>query len=312
MRNKILAIIGKDDGQTIRYGGGLSFKVGPDTCEDCGKPAEVIVQGETDSYGFETCALCRPCNEKVETSISDLYDGANVEDREGHFLISECSNYDKGSAYDWTRYFTSLKEAVGYYRRIEDQAAHLGGLYPGNGVQEVDRALRISYDDEGYDSVEGKYEVLKKYAMWEFLGESQPEPPAPEILAAAKAEADRIAGIFDKKELGPIVPEDEVVTLPDGRRVIEYNPYQKLNGLRHHMQARRARGDTSPWSKDPRWELKKLLSYITEVSARSGHNAEYSTALKNAVRALSALQSTVSSETERDACIALKAIRPFW
>lgn len=30
-------------------------------CDDCGAPAEVRVQGETDSFGSEMADLCRPC-----------------------------------------------------------------------------------------------------------------------------------------------------------------------------------------------------------------------------------------------------------
>lgn len=31
------------------------------TCDECGQPAEVRVQGETDSFGCEMYDLCRPC-----------------------------------------------------------------------------------------------------------------------------------------------------------------------------------------------------------------------------------------------------------
>ncbi len=314
---RILAEIGKDDGMTINCGG-YSFKVGPESCEDCGADAEIIVQGETDSFGFETSSMCRPCNDKVESAVADQYNGENVEDRKGHFLVAECTNTDRGAPYDWTRYFTSLREAVGFYRRIENIAAPLSGLYPDNGVQEVNRALKIVRDDEGYDSVVGAYGVLKRHEMHEFLSPMKPAPP--ELIAKIDKQ---ISGIFDKKEEGPLVSEDEtVVNLSNvryGCSGVKYNPYQKLNSLWHYMQTRYkgSEGNTTcAWPKDRRWDLDTFLDFITKESDKPGNNAKYSAALNEAVRALKVLQLTVRSETiwtdERNAANALKAIRPFW
>jgi hypothetical protein len=49
-----------------------------ETCEFCdsagteGVPATTVVQGETDSFGFEQLALCTPCNNKLQEKEEEL------------------------------------------------------------------------------------------------------------------------------------------------------------------------------------------------------------------------------------------------
>lgn len=41
------------------------------TCDDCGKPAEIRVQGETDSFGSELIDLCHACWNAEKEAFSD-------------------------------------------------------------------------------------------------------------------------------------------------------------------------------------------------------------------------------------------------
>ena len=42
------------------------------TCDDCGAPATVRMQGETDSFGSEMADLCQACYDKIQESCVDL------------------------------------------------------------------------------------------------------------------------------------------------------------------------------------------------------------------------------------------------
>ena len=49
-----------------------------ETCDHCAcnegpeVPATTVIQGETDSFGYETLTLCTPCNIKVQEEKQDL------------------------------------------------------------------------------------------------------------------------------------------------------------------------------------------------------------------------------------------------
>ena len=52
------------------------------TCDDCGAPAVIRIQGETDSSGSEMHDLCQSCGDKVLSSI--------IEDRESPKTCDWC------------------------------------------------------------------------------------------------------------------------------------------------------------------------------------------------------------------------------
>ena len=136
---KVLARIPQDNGKKIRFSHTDAMTVGPELCEQCDCPGAVVIQGETDSFGFEPMVLCEACAAKCERGTEDYLEALDIEDREpqtGHkFLVSECTNHDGHG--NWCRVFTSYRAAMGYYRRIEDKAAPWCGLYPDRGVREV-------------------------------------------------------------------------------------------------------------------------------------------------------------------------------
>ena len=141
----IKARIPADNGKTIKFGagpGGTLFVRGFEKCEGyncaCSNDAAVIVQGETDSFGWEPVYYCDDCLAKVDGENVSYEAALDVEDRAGFFYISEGTNYDGYG--DWDATFTSYRAAVAYLRDIEDRAAQYGGLYPNNGVQECQTA----------------------------------------------------------------------------------------------------------------------------------------------------------------------------
>jgi hypothetical protein len=148
-RGDIRARFPEDIGRTLHWGGNLTMTVSEtETCEDCGAEVKVgvVVQGETDSFGWEPVVLCKECHEKSADSQVSYYEALDVEDltpKEGHvFMVSESSNDDSKS---WLRTFDSLRAATKYYRKISDRADQYGGLYPDNGVREVSKEKADEY-----------------------------------------------------------------------------------------------------------------------------------------------------------------------
>ena len=160
----VLARIPEDEGKIIRCSHTQTVKVESGSCEFCQhnhpehpellKSAVAAVRGETDSFGFEVLFLCEEHLKACEKGMAAKYAGLDVEDRapkEGHvFMVSECTNYDGHGS--WLAFFTSYREAMGFYRRIEDKAAPWMGLYPNNGIQEVtkEQAAAIQERDRKY------------------------------------------------------------------------------------------------------------------------------------------------------------------
>ena len=132
---KILARIPDDNGKVIRFSNTARMTVGPEPCDGCQAPAAYVIKGETDSYGFEPVVLCSSCYAKMVKQDEEYMTAADVEDRPGWFIVSECTNYDGHGS--WFRAFTSFRSAEAFLRRIEEKAAPWMGLYPGNGVQEL-------------------------------------------------------------------------------------------------------------------------------------------------------------------------------
>jgi len=154
----IKARIPADNGKTLRCGSGPggSFVVGPGECEghncECENTATVILQGETDSFGWEPIYYCDDCHNKINAGNDSYKDALDVEDRAGFFYISEITNIDGHG--DWDSTFTSYRAAVRYLRDIEDRAAPYGGLYPGNGIQETTA--------EGLEVVKARFEEHRR------------------------------------------------------------------------------------------------------------------------------------------------------
>ena len=145
MQGDILATLPQDLGKRIRFGHDLVMTVEPACCEGCGNAkAAHLIQGETDSFGFEPVALCSACYEQTEAQIEHRLEARDVEDREpkpGHvFFVSEGTNHDGHG--DWCRAFRSFRDATAFYQRIEEKAAPWCGLYPGKGVREIPEAER--------------------------------------------------------------------------------------------------------------------------------------------------------------------------
>ena len=147
MRGNILATLPQDLGKKIRFSWSMSPMVveAEQPCDCCGSNiATCVVQGETDSFGFETVYCCEACSKPV------VDDGADIEDREpaeGHlFVVNEGYNHDDGG-HGFFATFKSYREAQLFYRECETRAESRCGLYPDSGVQEwpqerVDRTKR--------------------------------------------------------------------------------------------------------------------------------------------------------------------------
>ncbi len=61
----IRARIPQDIGKVIHWGGGMTMTVQATTCE-CGElPATLVVQGETDSFGWEPREICDVCHQAM-------------------------------------------------------------------------------------------------------------------------------------------------------------------------------------------------------------------------------------------------------
>lgn len=137
----VVARIPQDNGREIRYDSTNKVKVEPCPCEGdgCAEPAELLIKGEQDSFGWEPMFLCEACYQTMRSEVTAHYEAGDVEDRapkaDHVFMVSECTNVDGHG--EWLRTFTSYRKAVGYYRRIEDAAAAWAGLYPNRGVLEV-------------------------------------------------------------------------------------------------------------------------------------------------------------------------------
>lgn len=164
----IKARIPEDNGKTLRFGSGPggSLVVAPEPCEgyncECHNTAVVILQGETDSFGWEPNYYCADCLAKLDGENDSHEQALDVEDRAGFFYISEGTNYDGYG--DWDATFTSYRAAVVYLRRIEDRAAPYGGLYPNNGIQETDAA--------GLEKVKARFARAQKELEDELYGEN--------------------------------------------------------------------------------------------------------------------------------------------
>lgn len=155
----IVARIPEDLGKVLRYSAHNSMVVEAGTCEDCFEhPAVAVVKGEQDSFGWEPIVCCRACLDKMRGQVADHHQANDVEDREGHFIVSEGTNHDGHG--DWFRRFTSYRAACGYYRQIEDAAAPWSGLYPNKGVREMSK--------EEADAVEARHrQAQKEQDEWE-------------------------------------------------------------------------------------------------------------------------------------------------
>lgn len=125
------------------------FRAGEcDICEDCGSPAALVIQGETDSFGWEPLGLCQACYEKGKAEQSRYDDALDIEDKEPPegklFKVDAITNID--SHHEWNATFRSLRKATAYLRRAEKVAAAYAGLYP----RENDKVLVV--DDPAYRS----------------------------------------------------------------------------------------------------------------------------------------------------------------
>jgi hypothetical protein len=156
MRGKVLARIPQDNGKVIHWGGGIKETVEPQQCEFCDKPAELVVQGETDSFGFETIHLCSACN-NADKEESEAHEQAlDIEDKKGRFVVSATTNID--SKYDWNMNFQSRRAAVAFLRHIEKVAEPYGGLYPREGALQE---MSCSPDEQpdGFGAQEPRFKV---------------------------------------------------------------------------------------------------------------------------------------------------------
>ena len=111
-------------------------------------------------------------------------DGDVIENLEGHYLVSECTNADKGPRWSWTRYFTRLYDALAFLRQIAEvsDSPEFRGLYPnqpGGAVQEVDGPLTFKRDENFETVICEQYAVVAKYYPHNF-------PNFREVITATK------------------------------------------------------------------------------------------------------------------------------
>jgi hypothetical protein len=147
MRGDIIAKYPEDIGKSIRTGGDWSeVLAATDLCEgynnDCQKKADFVIQGETDSFGWEPYFVCKSCLELQQPANRRHEEALDVEDRApkpGHlFYISEGTNNDGHG--DWQKSFKSFRAAKAFHRDIEIKAEPYCGLWPRNGIQELPEA----------------------------------------------------------------------------------------------------------------------------------------------------------------------------
>ena len=145
-RGDILATLPKDEGKVLYYSNSQILIVEDgQICERCNKaPAVVVVQGETDSFGYEPEYSCLACSQTEDD------DGSDVEDRapkEGHlFVVCETTNHDVGK--DFFCSSSSYRDAVLYLRDCRNIAERWAGLYPNKGVQEWSMNQVSSFKEE--------------------------------------------------------------------------------------------------------------------------------------------------------------------
>ena len=166
MRGQVLASLPADHGKRIRYSHSAVLAVEAEVCGCCGlREASVVVQGETDSFGFEPVFLCAECHAQQDAQQEQWNAAVDLEDRaprEGYvFLVSECTNYDGHGS--WCRTFRSFREATAYYRRIEAKAEPYGGLYPDHGVREVAEAEGRKAVDAERRAVEDEWRAIEQW-----------------------------------------------------------------------------------------------------------------------------------------------------
>ena len=125
-----------DKTRKLYTGGGVNCSVMEFAVCDCGADATVIIQGETDSMGFEPMGFCDACHKKCEAEENTHADALDVEDTpapEGQmYFFYAGTNYDgKG---EWYGCWSSLRPATVEFRRAENLAERWGGIYPCEGI----------------------------------------------------------------------------------------------------------------------------------------------------------------------------------
>jgi hypothetical protein len=174
---RIVAHIDRDHGRTFRCSHTQTVTVcGNEECGSCNNPATVLVQGETDSMGWEPVFLCDQCLRDAEQGEDAYLAAGDVAERApkaGHmFVVSEQTNHDGHGS--WFRTFESFQQATAFYRRIRQKAERWSGLYPNQGVREWTR--------EQIARVEQAEREEREYE-WEQILVWQAEQEAEEALA---------------------------------------------------------------------------------------------------------------------------------
>jgi hypothetical protein len=136
----------------------------------CPRMATTVVKGEEDSFGYEPMYMCDQCLARYKANVASYEEAADVEDREGFFVVSETNNYDTGRGYFLAT--KSFREATAFLRKIRESAARHGGIYPNKGIRE--------FDEKGYiDALLRQKEVCEREAendaYWSRVEEEQLE-----------------------------------------------------------------------------------------------------------------------------------------
>ena len=98
---------------------------------DCTYKADVQIQGETDSFGYETIDLCESCLQNMradeEADEDRILEENHEEAPDGQLWLFTASYQDD---YDWCCFYSVNKGlAVREKKREEERSAKHGGLY---------------------------------------------------------------------------------------------------------------------------------------------------------------------------------------
>jgi len=128
-------------------------------CAYCEQDAHTVMQGETDSMGYESHYVCDSCLDAYLCArVDELVEVTDRVPKPGHlFVVSGCTNYDIGSRGDWYSTFTSYVEAHRFLQKIKIKAEPWCGLLS-NGIEE----LTLAEVEKELASRRGEMEMLAK------------------------------------------------------------------------------------------------------------------------------------------------------
>lgn len=112
--------------------GNIIRRINCDICDDCEAVGlTLVIQGETDSFGFEEIHLCEACHEAAEREEQDYLEALDTPETPGCWLLSASSQDD---VHETCSVHHTLRAAVAARRCFERRCEPRGGIYPREGA----------------------------------------------------------------------------------------------------------------------------------------------------------------------------------